>query len=230
MRKNNFTRPAEGAPSIELNCGIDAHIAQLSFKENMHTLNNPHRGGSTLFYTDGGQIDPEAITFTVEGTRGAMLEYLACVNSNDLSDLTDEELGQEIILNEGVNLLSYATRNLPEIEGLTFKPSTRLDSIACRGYSQGDYAEVFYAPDLLADLWGRELVTKDLDTLFNNLLWDAPVYACFNIDEVEHQYHDMPGADEYEWEREAFAAHVSKLSGVDEAELLAMLPKNLEVR
>lgn len=224
---NNFTRPAENTPSIELSCGYDGDLSHWEFKENFKILQ--HQGYRTLtkaFYIDYGSLpDDDSITFKIKATPEQKAEFFKKEGYSE-EDVPPVEDMDEAILDtygERITLLNYQDFNQCYAP-IQVEPSKRVEWVAIRGYSQGDYAEIAYCPDDYAVAFGCKPDESELQKLFERLFYGAPIYCVFRINGAEYNYSElMP--DCYEWEPEAFAQIVSEKSGVEKQTLLDMLPK-----
>jgi len=231
MRKNNFVRAAEGQPDIESFCFYDTWQSQVNFKENFKIVKDGGRFDNlTLYYIDYGNVkDDSGITFTLEGSEESLNRYLAAYYGGDISEWSPEDK-KEWVLNNGYSLtlanFESESECLKAEYGLTIKPSKDLVKVISCGYSQGDYAEIWYCPKDLEDAWGIAPEESKLKETFDRLLWDAPVSARFEIDGKEFNYHEVPNLEnEYEWNRDAYLDYVAKESGIERETLESFVPE-----
>lgn len=232
-RKNNFTQAPEGQPDIEFVGFQDLSISQHMFSENFEILQfSGYRSSTIAYYIDHGNVPgADDIKFTVKGDKAAKVSYLegnTIFDESEIETWSEDDIDSEIISLSECNLLNWITDSIENIDGLEFVPSKNLIKLVTRGYSQGDYAEVYYCPDDLEKAWGNAPDQSELQTTFDNLFWDAPYYACMTINGEEYNLFDMPDYNEYEWDADKFAAYVSKESGIDIAILEPLIPQNLE--
>lgn len=229
MKKNNFTRPAENEPAIELVCAYDTDQSRWEFEENFKILQHSgYRTTCKAYYIDNGNVpDDDGITFTLGGTDQE-IEARLTAEGYDLEEIKAMIPGEpfdilETLYGERITILNYEDFN-SVYHPLKAIPSKTLESVSVTGYSQGDYAEVFYSPEDLEKCWGNKPDQNDLQKMFNRLFYDAPIYCRFEIDGEEYDYAElMP--DNYEWDREKFAEIVSEKSGIDQEKLLSFLPE-----
>lgn len=229
MRKNNFTRPAENEPAIELSCAYDTDQSRWEFEENFKILqHSSYRKTCKAYYIENGNVpDDDGITFTLQGTE-EQIEAALTAEGYDRDEIKAMIPGEpldilETLYGESLSILNYEDFNTVYAP-LQVIPSKALVCVSVTGYSQGDYAEVFYCPEDLEKAWGNKPVENDLQKMFNRLFYDAPIYCRFEIDGEEYDYADlMP--DNYEWDREKFAEIVSEKSGIDQEKLLSFLPE-----
>ena len=223
--RNNFDTSSTGT-NIESTCYYDTDKSRYDFKENFKIMqHSDYRNNTIAYYIDHGNVeDNDAITFTLEGTPEQIKAALKQDGYEDDDDTVKDAL--EILENgygEKITLLNYEDFNRV-YDPLSVKPSKVLEKIITRGYSQGDYAEVFYCPDDLEKAWGNVPQKNDLKKTFDHLFWDAPIYASITINGDEYFYWDQPEYDEYEWEREKFLKFVAEKSGVKFETLAAIMP------
>jgi hypothetical protein len=230
--KNNYTK-AETGPSIELVCFYDTSLSQMLFDENISVIqHSSYTKKSMGYYIDNGNLPgPEDVKFSVSGTYTAMAQYLKKEWNLEGKDLPRKKADRAdlcyeyLCRHESPSLLNYT--ELGYDHGgvkLEIVPNKRIESFSTSGYSQGDYAEVFYSPEDIERVWGTKPNEKAIQEIVSHYYWDAPIYACFDIDGKEYHYHDMPEYDEYEWDRDAFIAYVSKESGIDIETLEKFVP------
>lgn len=228
-KKNNYDKSSTGI-DIECSCFHDTELSRMNFQENFENLQRDrYRTTSVNYYIDNGNIpDSSEVKFSVKGERETKIKHLVsitCFDAEEIQTWDNDTLDSEIIGHEeDVNLINYALEKLPVIAGLEFIPNKNLIVLTTTGYSQGDYAAVIYCPEDLEKAWGKMPEQKTIQSLVDHYFWDAPIYASFEINGKEYNYHDMPEYDEYEWEREKFITYVSKESGIDAETLKAFVP------
>jgi hypothetical protein len=231
MRKNNYNVNSEG-PSIELSCSYDCDLSRIYFEENFKIIqHNGYRTHTKAYYIDCGNVpDDDSIIFSVKGEKSAKVKYIAdqgCFEPSEIETWDDDTIESEIIgyLSERPSVVNYQNMNENDLDktGLELSPSKNLIWISVRGYSQGDYAEIAYCPDDLKKAWGNVPKENDLRKEFTRLFYDAPIWACFEINGEEYRYDEYMD-DSYEWDREKFASIVSEKSGIDRDVLLDFLP------
>lgn len=223
---------------IECNCMYDTDMSQHEFTENIEIVQ--HGGYSTTsigYYIDNGNVAGAGdIEMTVKGTTAAIIaaakKYTATYN--DLVAASGKELEEvkaEIVsVLDDVSLINFALDKLPVIEDLEFVPNKNLIVLTTKGYSQGDYARVIYCPEDLEKCWGNYPKQEEIQKMIDHYYWDAPIYARFEINGEEYNYHDMPAYDEYEWERDKFIDYVAKESGIEKETLEQFVPEYPEYR
>jgi len=239
MRKNNFNTNANG-PSIEVLAFFDGDESRRLFDENIKILQQPgYMRICKAFYSQNGNVpDDSNIGFTITGTAPELRRFLKIeaghyLENKEIARMKKAELIDTVIdyvhRDSRITLLNY--EDLQEQFFKDYKieitPSKRIEKIAIRRYSQGDYAEVFYCPDDLAEVWGVQPESAKLKEEFERLWYDSPVYARIDIDGKEYNYFEYV-TDSYAWKRETFLQAVSKDSGVPVSELESLVPKELD--
>jgi len=225
---NNFDMSSTGT-NIEAVAYWDVDISQYEFKENFEILQHSgYRTSTVAYYIDNGNVKgADDIEFTIEGERGEKERfylYYVSGNSEGLKDWTDDELNESILdaCEERVTLVNmddFSKVMLKDFK-LTLRASKNIEKLVTRGYSQGDYATVYYCPNDLEAVWGNAVKESELQDIFDRLFWDAPIYARINVNGEDYHY----GGDRYEFEREAFLKQVAEQSGASFEALDAVLP------
>ena len=225
MRKNNYNKNSQG-PSIELTCFYDCSLSRMYFEENFRIMQSDgYRTFTKAYYIENGNVpDQDEITFTLKGTLEQKTAFLKKEGYTD-DDMPPPEDMDDYILDtygERITLLNYQDFNT-QYDPLQVVPSKKIEWTAVRGYSQGDYAEIAYCPEDLEKAWGNVPNEADLHKTFERLFYDAPIYACFEIDGEEYRYDEfMP--DSYEWDKDEFARIISEKSGVALETIQGFLP------
>lgn len=233
--RNNFDQSSTGI-NISFNGYFDTEKARYEFRENFKIIQHSSRNtNSILFYVDNGNLpDEDSIEFSVKGTKAAKIELLSKhVNftKKEIRSWDKETLDSEImdlVYGQRITLLNFEDLNsvLPSgLECVTNKPLVKISS---RGYSQGDYSEVYYCPDDIVKAWGNLPVESVMKKTFDNLLWDCPVYAVLTINGEEYNYWDCPEADNYTFKREEFINWVAAQSPATKEALDDIIPQNLD--
>lgn len=203
---NNYDQSSTGI-NIDINAYYDSSLGRSYHDDSFVNI-----GKNRWFYIQNGNVpDHEDIKFKISGTdeqfENALLEigysrdeYKAMI-PNEPQELLIDSYGEKLTL---ANYEDFA-----KVMNLTVTPSKRIGMKITRGYSQGDYATVYYAPDDLAKAWGKEPSDSDLKTEFDRLFWDCPVYASATINGEEYIYEEQ-----YEYDPAAFAKWLADQSGV----------------
>ena len=199
MLVNNFNESSTGI-NIEGTFFYDSILSQAWFDENFERLIKDE-----FIYNPCEQIDT-TISFTVKGLKEDLVEYLNDVEGDfDWIKESKSDLLDEVINQNDINLFNYnevkATLKDYNIELI---PNTEIKSIVTKGYSQGDYAEVFYLPERLKELWGNNVNESELEKEIDHLFWDTPIYGKLKVNGTDFYYEFDP----YEWEREKFIGEV----------------------
>lgn len=223
---NNFDTSSTGT-NIECSVFYDTMKSQIDFNDNIKIIQHSgYRTHTIGYYIDHRNVENhDAITFTLEGTPEQIKAALKQDGYEDDDDTVKDAL--EILENgygEKITLLNYEDFNRV-YDPLSVKPSKVLEKIITRGYSQGDYAEVFYCPDDLEKAWGKKPDENELQKMVDHYFWDTPIYASITINGDEYNYWDQPEYDEYEWGRDKFIKYVAEKSGVSIETLDAILSK-----
>ena len=242
---NNFDMSSTGT-NIEFYGYYDKDLAENYWQENYKEIKGTK---NTYFFTDYGQLKNQ---FT--NTELTVKSRLGRTGKDFLKDLqeyaenytywrsddqdTIEELIEFIVNNYEINdLIDYRynnknfVENLDECLQICFKKDP--DYIDIRGYSQGDFARVYFDLDAVRKLWGTPETTSDdelkkgLRKQFEQQFFDSPVFACVTINDTDYNYYDCPDADEYAWKRNEFLQWVTEKSGVEYSLISAIVPKEL---
>lgn len=231
-KRNNYCLPPEGQPAIESVCFYDTWMSQQNFNENIEHVG---KSESVFYFIDYGNVKGvDSVSFTIGGSRSDKEKYALAddyrATEESIKDWTDSELDEVILdsFDPRISLSNYESESewLSKEYNLTIKPSKELIKIITKGYSQGDYAQVWYSPSDLESVWGNQPDESELKKLFHNYFWDAPIHCKLTIDDKEYSYTEWPGLkSEYEWDKEGFLQWVSKESGVDTKTLNAYLPE-----
>lgn len=229
---NNYDQSSTG---ISLECSVyyDTGISRMDFDDSLQILrHSSYRETCIAYYTDNGNVpNADSVEFTVKGEDQALTKF---VNENcgwqaeDFATASRDDM-QEAVINElGPKVLNYEELNEYDLKdtGLELVPSKTLVKVITRGYSQGDYAEVYYCPTDLKEAWGNEPQEKDVKETIDHLFWDAPIAGLFTINGNEYSYYEFPGWDEWSFKRDEWPAYVSEKSGVDIELLSEVCPKD----
>jgi hypothetical protein len=234
MTHNNFDQSSTGT-NIEVSCFYDTDTSRRLFDENFQVIQSQSYDNSTIaYYIDNGNVqDSDSLMFNIKGSDESINGYLIAqgYDESEVKERMDRQESEDEIINSlRPNILNYQELNEYDLKdtGLSFEPSKNLVSLTTRGYSQGDYATVYYCPSDLATVWGNEPDESQLQKLFDNLFWDAPVFASVTINDTEYNQWDMPDYNEYDFDRAAFIAWVSVKSGVSVETLGSLTPKTPE--
>lgn len=227
---NNYDQSSTGT-NIECSLFYDTMRSQMDFDENIKIIQ--HSGYRTFtigYYIDNGNVkDHDDISFTLKGNENdienALLaegydrdEYKAMIEGEPF-DILESAYGERITL---LNFEDFNKVYAP----LEAVPSKKLEKIITRGYSQGDYAEVYYCPDDLKEAWGNEPDKSSVKKMIDHYFWDSPINAAVTVNDDEFNYWDQPDYDEYEWEREKFLKFVAEKSGIAFETLNNLMPKD----
>ena len=231
MLKNNYNTNKDG-DDIESNVSYDCDLSRMYFEESIEVIQHSNYSRSCIsFYTDCGQIDKEGLTdYTVKGLKADLIRYLN-TEVSDIWTIKDyiDAMQTEIIdnIDDSYNLYDY---NL-ELEkyDIVISHTRDIRCISVTGYSQGDYAKVLCDFTALKKLWGNDPKEEDIQKHLNRLFYDAPVYACIEINGTEYNYYDYI-EDPYEWDRDTFLNGVSKDSGISTEILGDFIPEYPEYR
>jgi hypothetical protein len=228
MKTNNYDRSSTGT-DIEFFGEYDSCLARHLWEENFQDL----KDGKYYYINNGNLPGADSISLTITGTVKNLKKWLKenCGRYYEYSEINDmkkadliESVLDTLRFSDSITVLTYQDINDYQLKdsGLELVPNKSLNWIAIHGYSQGDYAEICYCPDDLG-----KVNESSLRKEFTHYFFDAPVYARFEINGKEYNYHEMPIYDEYDWQPEKFAEYVSKESGVDKETLMTMLPQYL---
>jgi hypothetical protein len=218
--KNNFDQSSTGH-DIEVTVMLDCYMSRIHFDENFHLYS--HSGYSSTcraWFTDCGQADtPDSVAdcidwkaATAEDCKGWLIERYCTGKYGEsidwLESMAAEYYGEEypdwheaardtmnggnaFQYDEGVSLEDAIGNDFAEVNQYF---TIKYNVAKIRGYCQGDYAEVLYDPATWADGF-------DPREYFQNLFYDAPVYARVTVDGEEY-YIDELLKDNYQWDRD----------------------------
>lgn len=235
--KNNFDISSTGT-DIEVSVFRDTDRSQRDFDDNIKMLR--HSGYSTTsigYYVDNGNVpDHDEIKFIVKGNKKDLLKFVLAEGNyyakNEITKMKKAELQEAAIdslgYHEKISLLTLEDINKYNLKdsNLELIADKALECVNITGYSQGDYAKVWYCPEDLQKAWGNAPDKEKLKEEFTHYFYDAPVYGEVIINGKEYHYSDMPEYQDYEWEGDKFAAYVAKESGVDVETIKKLLPKH----
>ena len=193
---NNFVRPAEGKPALELCVFFDEGFARSLFEDNIQPLCYTRYGHDLClaFYTDSNTVSvPEYVSQIVslpDLPAKTVIEIARRFDYAPLAELREEFPTVNELRDEVANwhLEDLSDDDYIWLVGL---PTSRYGVKTTRGYSQGDVCNVIYQLD-------HEPSRDWLDNLF----WDAPVYCCLEVDGEEFQL----GGD-YDYDKESVIAN-----------------------
>ena len=199
MLVNNFNESSTGI-NIEGAFFYDTDLSQIWFDENFERLIKDE-----FIYNPCGQIDT-TISFTVKAYKQDLVEYLNdIVGDFDWIEESRSDLMDEVIHQNDIDLLNYnEVKGTLEDYNIELIPNTEIKHIVTKGYSQGDYAKVFYLPERLKELYGNNINESELQKEIDHLFWDAPIYGKLKVNGTDFYYESDP----YEWEREKFIGEV----------------------
>lgn len=206
MEYNNFDQNSKGI-NIEGSFSYDNGLSQIYFTDSIKTLKD-----GTHVYINHGNIDDE-VSFSVKGNKRDLVNYL---NDYVGSGYNWKNNTKKDLLDSVDNNLSVSLENFEEVSkdleeyNITLVPSTPIDYVITRGYSQGDYGKVYFFPEKLKEVWGvKEINESSLQKEIDHLFWDSPIYGSITVNGEELMYEE----DTYEWEREKFIESVVKHFG-----------------
>lgn len=243
--RNNYDTSSTGI-NIEFTGYYDNFHSVYLFEENFEILQREgYRTHTIAYYTDYGNVEgASAITFSIKGKRKDFVELLLTecdrvYSKADLRRMKKNQLEYAVKewIDDTIELINYEDINENQLKdtGLVIIPNKQLAMAKIRGYSQGDYAEVWYCPDDLFKAWGSSPKENSLRETFNHLFWDSPIRATLNIqkpgkapDSLELYYDECPQCDDYDWKREEFLEWASKQSGVDIKLIAEVVPETLD--
>ena len=236
--------------NIEFNGYYDNDLSYMYFQDNFETLKEfkTQFGGNEVYiYLDSGQLNNPFEGYAqehtkIKGTKMNLVQLLKKefdnVTYKELLKEDRKELERQVFeqLEHDYNLYKdfslYGANNPYGFGGdeLLEKYNLKLEfindykKIKIRGYSQGDYAEIYYSPSDIKTLWGKEPNEAELNDMFTNYFYDSPISAKITINDIEYNYDHST----YEWDREEFIKSVEKQSGVAASEFENYIPKTLD--
>lgn len=241
---NNFDSNSKG-DSIESHVFYDSDQARRNFEDEIEILQHDGYRSTYIAFYHGQGLRADDIQWRVVGKRAELVRYVkdfSGLSESDIRAMHMQDL-REFVLDDSPsgfldraawyesgnlslgNIFGYiGTYKLQIVPTHNGKDIT-LCSVVTRGYSQGDYAKVFYSPDLLESAWGTMPSESEIDSHIDNLFWEQPIYARVDINGESYEYHEWSQAEYYTWDREGFAAWLASESGASEADILALLPE-----
>lgn len=225
MTQNNYDQSSTGI-NIESRCHYDNWLSQEYFNENFEKI----KGDSAWFYTDCRQLNDDSLSeFKTSGKikdYERLCEYnFISIERADYDNASDYKIDvvQELVALEGF-------RNaVKEASGFNIKLDFKNDirMIEIRGYSQGDYAEVYADFTQIESLWGKIPSESELKELFTNYFYDAPIACRVTINNEEYNIYGMPCfKSEYEFQREEFIGYIVESYKKDMISKGAMFDEN----
>ena len=197
MTTNNFDQSSTGT-NLELSIFRDIDMAQTDFDENFETIDAPpYYRSSRLFYTGQGEDEkPKYLPDCYDFSACTYRDFRAFCLEQGCSDAIDtvqhkfdnfntwEDYAVELLYS--VTISEAMRDGFPSIANapLLYVVST------ATGYCQGDYAEILHKP-----------LTFEVGDMFDNLLFNQPVYIRLDVDGEEYQLEDSL-KDSYEYEKE----------------------------
>lgn len=163
---------------IKTDLFYDIMLSQYNFEENFKRIDN----SMNFVYTDFGNLsgdfdENDFFIINYKKTKKRDINKLKVYLSDDdcirdvlLSDLIYEFLGGDNLDNLETLLNEY---NI--IYDCTY------EILYTRGYSQGDYAEIYVNKKEFKDVIGVEFNSDDYQSIFNHYFWDIPISGELNI-------------------------------------------------
>lgn len=226
---NNFDKSSTGT-DLECVCFFDTGESQYQFDEAFRIVQSSSYSKNTIaYYICGGQVESDLdIKYKVNGLRTKQIEYLAANSSTweeqDIAEWSDDEIQAELLSDLNPCVYDLCEHALVET-GLTITMNKNVNKLITRGYSQGDYAEVYYCPDDLETLWGAIVQDKDIKPIVNHLFWDCPIYCKVTVNKREFSYDECPAYDEWEFKRVDYAKWIAEQANLSLTDLLAVIPE-----
>lgn len=210
---NNFDQSSSG-DNITVNLCYDVDVAQYEFRENFKTVQSEsYRKTAIYYYVDNGNIpDHDALEWNVLGTVKQLREYMKkeCDLVN-IAGMNKEQLQNEVLESLAVDHYLKLEEKadidaILEPYGLEFDCGAKLEKVAIRGYSQGDYAEIYVNVDALREVWGSEPDLNELRDTFRHYFYDQPIYGVIEINGEEFPYEH----DRYEFQRAEWLENITR--------------------
>lgn len=183
MYKNNFERPPENKPALELHVFYDTDASQISFNECITVLKSDSSGASLA----GFECSPETIGEIVNLKSLKKSELIELAKELDYYDESEKLTKADLI--DGLESVDIKNRFIDVCEIIREYPS-EYDFMVTRGYCQGNVCFVLFKKD-----------NKPSNEYIDHLFWDCPVYAHLSID-GEDFYLDEYLEDAYIYDRE----------------------------
>jgi hypothetical protein len=189
---------------LELNVFLDGDMARIEFEDCFKVYTHAgYRSTLRLFYTGAGWEEfPDTVSECYDLSMVTRREARNFV----VDTLTDEfTTAREVVENcryyHDGDWLAYLVELMDEEEFITVfdeeeRPAIgefKYEIAGVTGYTQGDYAEVMYDPEVFGE-------NTNAHRLFENLLYDAPVFARLTVDGSEY-FIDELLENSYSWDR-----------------------------
>lgn len=164
MYKNNFERPPENKPALELHVFYDRESSHILFNAYITVLQHDSNEASLAGY----ECSPETIGEIVNLKSLKKSELIELAKELDYYDESEKLTKADLI--DGLESVDIKNRFIDVCEIIREYPS-EYDFVVTRGYSQGDVCVVLFKKD-----------NKPSREFIGNLFWDCPVYAHLSID------------------------------------------------
>ena len=170
--KTNYDTSTQGV-NLELSCFYDSDLSHSFFEDDIERIGKT----DDFFYISWGEYSLDDFFF-VQNTQEFRKAF-----EEDYHEITDENM-DDLVKNYSLDA------DFPWVE-------EKYPSIEVRGYSQWDYAKVYYNPECLNErFWAKEF-----REYLHHLFYDAPVYCRLQID-GEELYFDEYMKNTYEYDKD----------------------------
>ena len=183
MYKNNFTRPEENRPALELQIFYDTDASRIVFDECITVLKHDSNGASLAGY----ECSPETIGEIVNLKSLKKSELMDLAKEIDWFDESEKLTKAGLI--DSLESVDIKNQFIDVCKIIREYPS-EYDFMITRGYCQGDCCAVLFKKD-----------NKPSREYIDHLFWDSPVYAHLSIDGGDF-YLDEYLEDSYNYDRE----------------------------
>lgn len=228
MLLNNYDTNSQGN-DIEVKCYYDCWQAQNDFEGTIDCIDNDKR---IYFDNEYGSYDiSDYEEITIKALKKDLLKFIEINEINYyewLNTATKQELIEYIIDIYDINLCNCEWHDNNTFIGYGFDISCMpknkdLQSIYISGYSQGDYATVYY----IETKWHRnnERVYREA---MHHTFYDVPITCLVTINQDKEIYYDEIASNIYEWNKEEFIQYILKqVKDVTYEELDNILPSEI---
>lgn len=231
---NNYDTNMKGI-DIECNIQYDEYEARTDFKENFEAIDGTEW---SYIYTDWGNLKGEIDLADVIDIKGSIKELRKFLK-NEMGFYEPESFTKYEGINEILNgkicgsYINVDKISYNEIETFNnFLSNCKFDLKASlnpnyliletRGYSQGDYAQIFIDKKALREATGFIFTKKNIESLqetIDSLFWDCPISGQIIINGTEIEYNDFC-KDSYTWDKQEAITYILKEFKELDSELL----------
>jgi hypothetical protein len=222
---NNYDNSSTGV-NLELSIFRDCERARMDFTDSFHTIQNEgYRTHTIVSYKWDEELkqfdfaDTNQYQFTKKEIVAALIKSAHSTVIDDLNYAARNLFGKtlkQLSKPELVQLLPEWFADKKDMaEWLKDNFTHLFETFETRGYCQGDYAEIIVSKQLKAAMiketkktW--EQLEQSLQTMFDHLFWDCPVYGRLTVNDHDEIYLDEMLTDIYEYDKDELITSFEK--------------------